>query len=79
MVNFVLTQFNTNVAMTASGETEYYIPVLDLSFDAGVIYVKTSMMKSIFKYSTDCASINDLSDSDIRYYVYSSNFENPRD
>jgi hypothetical protein len=70
MVNFVLTQFNTNVAMTASGETEYYIPVLDLSFDAtGVIYVKTSMMKSIFKYSTDCASINDLSDSDIRYYV----------
>lgn len=78
MVNFVLTQFNTNIAMTASGETEYYIPVQDLSFDAtGVIYVKTSNMKSIFKYSTDCASVNDLSNSDIRYYVYSSNFENP--
>jgi hypothetical protein len=32
------------------------------------------MMKSIFKYSTDCASINDLSDP-IFGITYSSNFE----
>lgn len=80
MVNFVLSQFNTEISMDTLGESNFDITVQDLSFNAtGVMYVKTSNMKEVFKYATGCDTINDLSNSDILYYVYSYKFDNMLD
>lgn len=77
MVNFVLSQFNTEISMDTLGESNFDITVQDLSFNAtGIMYVKTSNMKEVFKYATGCDTINDLSNSDILYYVYSYKFDN---
>lgn len=69
-VDFVLTGLNTTLTMDLSGSLAGEAPAaLDISATA-VYYVKTSDMVKVFKFQTDSFDVNDISASDIKYYVF---------
>ena len=70
MVNFTLSGLNSTLSMDLSGTLAGEAPAdLDVSATA-VYYVKTSDMRNVFKFQTDSFDVNDLSASDIKYYVF---------
>lgn len=70
MVNFTLSGLNTTLTMDLSGTLAGEAPAaLDVSATA-IYYVKTSDMLNVFKFQTDSFDVNDLSASDIKYYVF---------
>ena len=69
-INFTLSGLNANLTMDLSGTLAGEAPaVLDVSATA-IYYVKTSDMLKVFKFQTDSFDVNDLSASDIKYYVF---------
>jgi hypothetical protein len=70
MVNFTLSGLNSTLSMDLSGTLAAEAPAdLDVSATA-VYYVKTSDMRNVFKFQTDSLDVNDISASDIKYYVF---------
>ena len=70
MVNFTLSGLNSTLSMDLSGTLAGEAPAdLDVSATA-IYYVKTSDMRNVFKFQTDSFDVNDLSASDIKYYVF---------
>jgi len=70
MVNFTLSGLNTTLSMDLSGTLAGEAPAaLDVSATA-IYYVKTSDMLKVFKFQTDSFDVNDISASDIKYYVF---------
>ena len=73
-VNFTLTGLNQNFTLGVSGELAGEAPVaLDVSCVA-VYNVKLSDMLAVFKFQSDSFDVNDTDASDIKYYVYMSNW-----
>lgn len=70
-IDFVLGVFNSDVNLDVSGNIESEAPVVitDVSATA-IIYIPTSAVKNTFKFQTDASDVNDLSSSDIKYFVY---------
>ena len=74
MVNFTLTGLNQTFTLGVSGELAGEAPVaLDVSCIA-VYNVKLSDMQAVFKFQSDSFDVNDVDASDIKYYVYMSNW-----
>ena len=70
MVNFTLSGLNSTLSMDLSGTLAGEAPAaLDVSATA-IYYVKTSDMLKVFKFQTDSFDVNDISASDIKYYVF---------
>ncbi len=70
MVNFTLSALNQVFTLGVSGELAAEAPVaLDVSAVA-VFRVKLSDMLAVFKFQSDSIDVNDISASDIKYYVY---------
>jgi hypothetical protein len=70
MVNFTLSGLNQTFTLGVSGELAAEAPtVLDVSATA-VYNVKLSDMLNVFKFQADSFDVNDISDSDIKYYVF---------
>jgi hypothetical protein len=73
-VNFTITGLNQNFTLGVSGELAGEAPVaLDVSCVA-VYNVKLSDMLAVFKFQSDSFDVNDTDASDIKYYVYMSNW-----
>lgn len=73
-VNFTLTGLNQEFTLGVSGELAGEAPVaLDVSCVA-VYNVKLSDMLAVFKFQSDSFDVNDTDASDIKYYVYMSNW-----
>lgn len=74
MVNFVLEGLNQVFTLDVSGALAGEAPVaLDVSCIA-VYNVKLSDMRNVFKFQSDSFDVNNLDASDIKYYVYMSNW-----
>jgi hypothetical protein len=74
VVNFTLTGLNQEFTLGVSGELAGEAPVaLDVSCIA-VYNVKLSDMLAVFKFQSDSFDVNDVDASDIKYYVYMSNW-----
>ncbi len=69
-ISFNVSALDSTLQMDVSGavpEIAYQLPTSDAT---SVFYVKLSDMKEVFKFQTDSFDVNDVSLSDIRYYVY---------
>ena len=74
MTDFVLTKFISSFTMGVSGEIySLAAPALDVSATA-ILHVTVAQMKATFKFQTDASNVNDVSASDLKYYVYASEF-----
>jgi hypothetical protein len=74
MVNFVLEGLNQVFTLDVSGALAGEAPVaLDVSC-VSVYNVKLSDMRNVFKFQTDSFDVNNVDASDIKYYVYMSNW-----
>lgn len=79
MVNFTLSGLNQNFTLGVSGElAAAAAAALDVSASA-VYNIKLSDMLNVFKFQTDFFDVNDISASDIKYYVFSENPDWPTD
>ena len=77
MVNFTLSGLNQEFTLGVSGElAAAAAAVLDVSASA-VYNIKLSDMLNVFKFQSDSFDVNDISASDIKYYVFSENPEWP--
>jgi len=71
---FILTHLNSDVTLAVTGILqETTPPTLDASAVA-ILYVSLASMKNTFKYQTDSLNMNDISASDLKYYVYDESF-----
>jgi hypothetical protein len=74
-VPFNVTALDTSVATSRSAQMQNSPPPQLQSTDAtAVFYVKLSDMSSVFKFQTDATDLNDLSSSDVKYYVFKKNW-----
>jgi hypothetical protein len=74
MVNFVLEGLNQEFTLDVSGALAGEVPAtLDVSCVA-VYNVKLSDMRNVFKFQSDSFDVNNVDASDIKYYVYMSNW-----
>lgn len=71
--DFVLTQFNSDVTLNSSATLQSSSPTIDASAIA-ILYVDLASMQNTFKYQSDSLNVNDISASDIKYYVFDSYF-----
>ena len=79
MVNFTLSGLNQEFTLGVSGElAAAAAAVLDVSATA-VYNIKLSDMLKVFKFQSDSFDVNDISASDIKYYVFSENPNWPTD
>jgi hypothetical protein len=68
-IGFVLSKFNTLLAMGLSGELfKESIPTMDVSGIAEY-YVKASDMRNVFMFQSDSKDINDVTNQDVKYFV----------
>jgi hypothetical protein len=76
-INFSLSGLDRTFTLGVSGELAGEVPaVLDVSATA-VYYVKLSDMKKVFRFQTDSFDVNDISASDIKYFVFDSSLNWP--
>jgi len=74
MTDFVLTKFISSFTMGVSGEIySLAAPALDVSATA-ILHVTLAQMKATFKFQTDASNVDDISASDLKYYVYANQF-----
>ena len=67
--NFVLESLNSSVTMGVAGNLfSEQTPILDVSATA-ILYVDINDMKSVFQFQTDSNDVDNLPNSDIKYYV----------
>ena len=79
MVNFTLSGLNQAFTLDVSGVLDGQAPTtLDISATA-VYNIKLSNMLNVFKFQSDSFDVNDISASDIKYYVFSANPDWPTD
>jgi len=69
-VPFNVTALDTSVATSRSAQMQNSPPQLPSTDATAVFYVKLSDMSSVFKFQTDATDLNDLSSSDVKYYVF---------
>ena len=73
-INFTLGALDTSFNLDLSGTLGATAPVVLTTDATAVFYVKLSDMRAVFKYQTDAFDVNDISSSDIKYYVYKTNW-----
>ena len=74
MTDFVLTKFASSFTMDTSGSIySLAVTALDVSATA-ILNVSLASMKATFKFQTDASNVNDVSASDLKYYVYANQF-----
>lgn len=73
-VPFNVTALDTSVERSRSAQIENSPPQLPLTDATAVFYVKLSDMSSVFKFQTDATNLNDLSNSEVKYYVFKKNW-----
>jgi len=73
-VPFNVTALDTSVATSRSAQMQNSPPQLPSTDATAVFYVKLSDMSSVFKFQTDATDLNDLSSSDVKYYVFKKNW-----
>lgn len=74
MTDFVLDKFVSSFTMGVSGDI-YGLPVAALDVSAtAILHVTVAEMKATFKFQTDASNVNDVSASDLKYYVYANQF-----
>ena len=85
-IDFVLNELNTTMEMTVPGEIEAGEQPGDLDAHVATVEVNNvsaTTLRSIFKFQTDSADIDDVESTDIKYYVdktnWSSDLINPAD
>ena len=69
-VPFCVSALDTAVEMSKSAYFNSSTTQLPTTDATAVFYVKLSDMSAVFKFQTDARDINDLSGSDIKYYVF---------
>ena len=72
-VEFIINNFNTDITMTLSATLDISNVTMDVSCVAD-LYVDTTILKNTFKFQTDSDDITDLSENDIKYFVYRDAF-----
>ena len=71
MVNFILSDLSSNITLDLCGNV-YSEAIPDVASDVDAVaafFVSTSDIKSIFKYATNDADVNDLASADMKFYV----------
>lgn len=69
-IDFVLDQFNGDLAMSVKALLETGIAPVSITADATAIYeIKTDAMKNAFYFRSDSRDMSDNPTSDIKYYV----------
>ena len=75
LINFTLSGLDqTTLMMSICGRLDASAVYLSATDATAVFYVKLSDMREIFKYQSDSFDINDISASDIKYYVFNRNW-----
>jgi hypothetical protein len=71
LINFTLPVLNRNFTLDICGGLAGEAPELMTDISAVAIYnLRLSDMRNVFKFQSDSFDVNDLSASDIKYYVY---------
>jgi len=73
-INFTLPALDTSFNMDLSGALSTLAPSAITAAQTGVFYVLTSTMKDVFKFQTDSLDVNDLDATDLKYYVFKTNW-----
>jgi hypothetical protein len=74
LINFTLSGLDQITLMSICGRLDASAVYLDATDATAVFYVKLSDMREIFKYQSDSFDTNDISASDIKYYVFNRNW-----
>ena len=74
LINFTLSGLDQITLMSICGRLDASAVYLAATDATSVFYVKLSDMREIFKYQSDSFDINDISASDIKYYVFNRNW-----
>ena len=70
-INFTLSGLDQSFTLGVSGELAGAAPeAIDASATA-IYHVNLAEMKNVFRFQTDSFDVNDISDSDIKYFVFS--------
>lgn len=74
MVNFTITEFNSTQTMDVSATFDAVATVAVDASAVAVLYVSTAAMQNTFRFSTESTNFDDVSLTDVRYYVYKDNW-----
>ena len=74
LINFTLTGLNQTILMNTLASLDASAVSLENTDAAAVFYVKQSDMKNVFKFQSDSNDMNDISSSDVKYYVFDRNW-----
>jgi len=74
-VNFVLSHLDANLQMDLSGALDASSIAVPTDISATAVFqIGLTALKNTFKFQSDALDINDVSGSDVKYYVYPSSF-----
>jgi hypothetical protein len=71
-IAFALPALDADVTLSTAGTLASELVPVATTDATAVFYVKTSDMKNVFKFQTDALDINDVPSSDLKYYVFRS-------
>jgi len=74
LINFTLSGLDQITLLSICGRLDASAVYLSATDATAVFYVKLSDMREIFKYQSDSFDMNDISASDIKYYVFNKNW-----
>lgn len=77
-IQFVLDSLSDSTTLDLSGEFLRYDPVLDVSATA-IFEIDVNTVKSVFQIESDSYQFSDLSNADIKYYVFSQHWPHGTD
>jgi len=69
-INFSLIGLNQSIDLSTFATLDSSSVNMDATDATSVFYIKVSDFNNIFKYHTDSFDINDISSSDVKYYVF---------
>ena len=69
-INFSLIGLNQSIDLSTLATLDSSSVNMDATDATSVFYIKVSDFNNIFKYQTDSFDINDISSSDVKYYVF---------
>lgn len=73
-IDFTLDAFESTVTMDLSGQVESAINVLPDASAIAILYITLDSVKQTFKFATDAVDLLNDPETDVRYYVYSDNW-----
>jgi uncharacterized protein YjbI with pentapeptide repeats len=74
LINFTLTGLNQAFIMNALASLDASSVSIENTDAVAVYYVKQSDMMNVFKFQSDSNDLNDISASDVKYYVFDRNW-----